>query len=186
MLLTNDGYSVEFVGSRQSGNGIIPSPNDEGHPGWTILQIKNGIDSNGWLESYQSDIVLLHIGTNDLNKGEAAAPINLSALLDDILARLPPAHVIVAQIIPFGPVPTGAISSITVRFPASSRPKAPGFPWSTCRIYSPQAIMHRASIPMLAATIKMARALRAVIPGSAQRDEIPAPRGALAVAAVRR
>ncbi len=101
-LLTNDGYLFDFVGSRESGNGVIPHPENEGHPGWTILQIKNGIDSDGWLETYQPDIILLHIGTNDIRRGDAAsAPGNLSALLEDILARLPQTHVIVAQIIPF-------------------------------------------------------------------------------------
>jgi lysophospholipase L1-like esterase len=107
-LLAHDGYSVEFVGSGQSGLGAIPSPNNEGHPGWTIRRLMKGIDSAGWLETYRPDIVLLHIGTNDLRPrvgGAAAAPDNLSALLDDILRRLPRAHVIVAQIIPFRPGP---------------------------------------------------------------------------------
>ena len=99
-LLIDDGYRTDFVGSQRSGN--------EGHPGWTIPQLKNGIDSNGWLKTYQPEIILLHIGTNDLRQGGAAsAPDNLSALLDDILERLPQTHVIVAQIIPFrhGPGP---------------------------------------------------------------------------------
>ena len=101
-LLTKNGYSIDFVGSRQSGNGIIPDPDNEGHPGWTISQIKEGIDSNGWLETYQPDMILLHIGTNDLRQGNApSAPGNLAALLDDILARLPHTRLIVAQIIPF-------------------------------------------------------------------------------------
>ncbi len=101
-LLANDGFSVEFVGSRESGNGVLTSPANEGHPGWTIPELKDGIDANGWLKTYQPDLILLHIGTNDLRKGGAeAAPGNLSALLDDILARLPQTHIIVAQIIFF-------------------------------------------------------------------------------------
>jgi lysophospholipase L1-like esterase len=101
-LLASDGYSIDFVGSRQSGNGIISDPDNEGHPGWTIPQIKSGIDSNGWLESYRPDIILLHIGTNDIRRGDvASATGNLSALLDDMLVRLPQTHIIVAQIIPF-------------------------------------------------------------------------------------
>lgn len=65
-LLANDGYSFEFVGSMQSGTGIAPSANNEGHAGWTIQQIQKGIDSQGWLETYRPDVILLHIGTNDL------------------------------------------------------------------------------------------------------------------------
>ncbi len=103
-LLTRDGYYLDFVGSLQSGTGIIPDPDNEGHYGWTIPQIKAGIDSKGWLETYQPDLILLHIGTNDLEKPDrASAPANLSALLDDILTRLPRTRVIVAQIIPFRP-----------------------------------------------------------------------------------
>jgi hypothetical protein len=52
-LLTNDGYPIDFVGSQPNGN--------EGHPGWTIPQMKNGIDSNGWLKTYQPDIILLSL-----------------------------------------------------------------------------------------------------------------------------
>lgn len=101
-LLTNDGYIINFVGSRRSGNRVIHGLDNEGHPGWTIPQIKKGIDSEGWLKTYQPDIILLHIGTNDLRQGNvASAPSNLSALLGDILVRLPQTHVIVAQIIPF-------------------------------------------------------------------------------------
>src|SRR5271157_6043373 len=108
ILLAKDGYSIDFVGSQRSGNRTIPDPDNEGHPGWTIAQIKSGIDVDGWLETYKPDIILLHIGTNDISHGNAAsAPGNLSALLDDILARLPMVRVIVAQIIPFrrGPDP---------------------------------------------------------------------------------
>ncbi len=101
-MLINDGYSIEFVGSLQSGIGVRPDPDNEGHYGWTIAQIHTGIDTKGWLETYQPDLILLHIGTNDLEKPDpASAPGKLSALLDDILQRLPHAHIIVAQIIPF-------------------------------------------------------------------------------------
>ena len=63
---------------------------------------KMGIDSQGWLATYQPDIILLHIGTNDIRAGNSgAAPDELSALLDDILMRLPRTRVIVAEIIPF-------------------------------------------------------------------------------------
>ena len=100
-LLASDGYLIDFVGSQQSGEGVISDPDNEGCPGWRILNIKSGIDSEGWLETYQPDIILLHIGSNDLRYGNGIyAPDNLSALLDDILVRLPQVYVIVAQIIP--------------------------------------------------------------------------------------
>jgi lysophospholipase L1-like esterase len=105
-LLENDGYMVDFVGSQQSAEDALPDADHEGHPGWTILGIKRGIDSEGWLETYQPDIILLHIGSNDVlgsadspYGNTAYAPDDLSALLDDILVRLPATHIIVAQII---------------------------------------------------------------------------------------
>jgi hypothetical protein len=100
-LLTNDGYNFGFVGSQRNGVGVIPYPDNEGHPGWTIAETKDGIDSKGWLETYKPDIILLYTGSNDIEKGDAAAaPGKLSALLDDILKRLPLTHIIVAQLIP--------------------------------------------------------------------------------------
>ena len=100
-LLAEDGYMIDFVGSQRSGEEVLADPDNEGHPGWRITNIRKAIASEGWLETYQPDIILLHIGSNDLRYGNGLyAPDNLSALLDDILARLPNVHVIVAQIIP--------------------------------------------------------------------------------------
>ncbi len=67
-LYANTGYSFLFVGSHQ-GN---PSPSltstgqtsHEGHTGWRIDQIQSSI--NNWQASSTPDVVLLHIGTNDI------------------------------------------------------------------------------------------------------------------------
>jgi hypothetical protein len=99
-LLESDGILFDFVGSQQSGEESLSDADNEGHPGWRISNIQEGIDTEGWLETYQPDIILLHIGSNDLRYGNSAyAPGKLSALLDDILSRLPEARVIVARII---------------------------------------------------------------------------------------
>jgi lysophospholipase L1-like esterase len=125
-ILTNDGYHIDFVGSVHSGKGVIPDPDNEGHYGWTIPQLKTGIDTKGWLETYQPDIILLHIGTNDLEKpNPASAPGNLSALIDDILARLPRTHVVVAQIIPFRKGPDRAHQAYAAALPGIVASKAP-------------------------------------------------------------
>ena len=106
-MLESEGYTIDFVGSQKSAEDVLPDADNEGQSGWTILDIKRGIDSEGWLETYQPDIILLHIGSNDLigtndspYGNSAYAPNDLSTLLDDILIRLPEAHIIVAQIIP--------------------------------------------------------------------------------------
>jgi lysophospholipase L1-like esterase len=99
-LLESDGYIIDFVGSQRSGEDVLPDADNEGHPGWRISNIRDAIDSEGWLETYQPDVILLHIGSNDLRYGNAVyTRNNLSALLDDILSRLPQTHIIVAQII---------------------------------------------------------------------------------------
>ncbi|MCJ7729780.1 MAG: GDSL-type esterase/lipase family protein [Sedimentisphaerales bacterium] len=63
--LTNGGYSFDFVGSGVDGN--FPDPQHEGHDGWRTVQILSNV--NGWLIAYRPDVVLLHIGTNDITQG---------------------------------------------------------------------------------------------------------------------
>jgi lysophospholipase L1-like esterase len=124
-LLINDGYAVNFVGSQKGGKAVPDSAN-EGHPGWTITQIQDGIDTEGWLETYQPDLILLHIGTNDIRRGDAdAAPGRLSALLDDILRRLPQTHVIDAQIIPFRRGPEQGQQAYNAAIPGIVAAKGP-------------------------------------------------------------
>lgn len=96
--LTAAGMNVDFVGSQASGVG--PDPDNEGHSGWTIAQIAEQADN--WLATYQPDVVLLHIGTNDVTRGPVgvpAAPARLAALIDQIHADAPAAHIFVAKII---------------------------------------------------------------------------------------
>ena len=125
-LLGSDGYHIDFVGSQRSGTGVIPDPDNEGHYGWNITQIRAGIDSKGWLEAYQPDLILLHIGTNDMHQPDpASAPGKLSALLDDILGRLPRTKVIVAQIIPFRTGADPAHQSYNAALPGIVASKGP-------------------------------------------------------------
>jgi lysophospholipase L1-like esterase len=63
--LTTNGYEFDFVGSKT--DGIFPDPNHEGHDGWRTDQILSQV--NGWLVAYQPDVVMLHIGTNDITQG---------------------------------------------------------------------------------------------------------------------
>jgi lysophospholipase L1-like esterase len=97
-LVGHAGYAVDFVGSQRSG--ALPDTDNEGHSGWRIDQIAANVD--GWLATYQPDVVLLHIGTNDMNQNYqvGTAPQRLGALLDQILADRPAATVLLAQIVP--------------------------------------------------------------------------------------
>jgi hypothetical protein len=89
---------VDFVGSQQSGN--LPDRDNEGHPGWKIGDIAGSVD--GWLATYRPDVVLLHIGTNDMKQDfdVAHAPDRLSALIDRILVGAPNATVVASSLPP--------------------------------------------------------------------------------------
>jgi hypothetical protein len=78
--LIDANYSVDFVGSLQTGNSVKPSfdTDNEGHPDWTSFDLSEKIF--GFLSNTQPDIILLHAGTNDRTKS-----INgIEDLLDEI------------------------------------------------------------------------------------------------------
>jgi lysophospholipase L1-like esterase len=91
------GMAADFVGSQHSGTG--PDVDHEGHSHWTIGMITEKID--GWLAAYEPDVILLHIGTNDMpdQVHADAAPALLTTLLQHIAVDRPTAQVFVAQII---------------------------------------------------------------------------------------
>jgi fibronectin type 3 domain-containing protein/lysophospholipase L1-like esterase len=81
------GYEVNFVGSLNSGGAIMSDPDHEGHPGWWA----NGGSMFGsiltnvydFLVNNPADVVLLHIGTNDIANGYGSAS-DISGILDEI------------------------------------------------------------------------------------------------------
>ncbi len=83
--LTNTGYNVDFVGGETHGD--FANPNHEGHAGWhakedgTVYDVYDQV--YGWLVATPPEIVLLHIGTNDItSSGEDANEV--SDILDEI------------------------------------------------------------------------------------------------------
>jgi lysophospholipase L1-like esterase len=103
--------SLTFVGSLQNGPSTVQNkafPKDhEGHDGYTIDSgtghsgISGSITDQA-IANYHPNIVLLMIGTNDINGNidVASAPNRLGNLVDDITTRAPSALVVVATIIP--------------------------------------------------------------------------------------
>ena len=65
LQLTGAGYAVEFVGSQTSGTPLDFDRDHEGHSGWRADQIRDNVYN--WLETNPAEIVLLHIGTNDVS-----------------------------------------------------------------------------------------------------------------------
>jgi lysophospholipase L1-like esterase len=99
--LIDNGYDVDFVGSGNTGSSATPSfdADHEGHGGYTSGQIANNV--YGWLVAHPAKVVLLHIGTNDLDP--PLDPITLTANVEDILDEIdrysPDVTVILARII---------------------------------------------------------------------------------------
>lgn len=97
-----DGLKVSFVGSQCHGPDSLSNRNHEGHSGWTIRQIA-GLVIKG-LNTFQPDIVLLMIGTNDTRKHSVRTMITeLSTLIDQITAHSPNVQILVASIPPIHP-----------------------------------------------------------------------------------
>jgi lysophospholipase L1-like esterase len=95
--------NITFVGNLTNGPTTIenkPFPKKhEGHGGWTISQIAGIADST--LSTNKPDIVLLKIGTNDVNgSGATSAPTGLKNLIDQITKDVPSALLVVSSIIP--------------------------------------------------------------------------------------
>jgi lysophospholipase L1-like esterase len=108
-LARADDHEITFVGSVANGpdmvDGVSFPRNHEGHGAHTIegtMGIAKFVDSS--MSNYTPDIVLLMIGTNDINGNVnvANAPARLGALLDDIYAVDPDVLIILAQIVPTG------------------------------------------------------------------------------------
>ncbi len=99
-LLAADGFDTDFVGSLSDGD--FADPQHEGRDGWYADHDSSTNTLRGhvaeWMEETQADIVLLHIGTNDIIDGNANAD-EVSLILDEILAANSNATVVLAQII---------------------------------------------------------------------------------------
>ena len=83
-MLIGAGYSVDFVGSQHNGSLEDFDHDHEGHSGWRAEEIRDNI--TGWLNSTPADVILLHIGTNDIsnNQGAASTAAEIGQILDRI------------------------------------------------------------------------------------------------------
>jgi lysophospholipase L1-like esterase len=104
--LTDADYDVDFVGSLTLNHNGAENPqpdfdlDHEGRWGWKIDQVLNVIDTP--LSLYRPDMVLVHLGSNDMFKGDLVANAiqELSQLIDKIRQANPKAIILIAQVIP--------------------------------------------------------------------------------------
>ena len=115
--------TLDFVGSQI--DGTMTEPSNEGHYGYKIADIA-GL-ATGVVQSYRPNIILLHIGSNDLNTTHAVGntPQQLASLIDQIVAAEPDATLLVAQLIPSQyPATESAIEDYNAQIPAIVQARA--------------------------------------------------------------
>jgi lysophospholipase L1-like esterase len=97
--LAEQGIIATFVGSVQIAEGLA----HEGHSGWKIEDLDYCVEKADWLEQAKPDVILLHIGTNDMGWGREPERMadDLRQLLEQIYAKVPKStRTIIAQVIP--------------------------------------------------------------------------------------
>lgn len=100
------GCKFDFVGSQIGVYGAPSAPNGdfdqnhEGHWGWRIDQIAPQVTS--YISSASPDIVLIHLGSNDIFNGENPANVaqELGSLIDSIRVVKPDVEIMLAKLIP--------------------------------------------------------------------------------------
>ncbi|KAI5792539.1 SGNH hydrolase-type esterase domain-containing protein [Peziza echinospora] len=101
------GYTnIDFVGTLAGqGCGFAYDGENEGHGGYLATNIASQNQLVPWLASSQPDIVLMHLGTNDVWSNIAPSVIleAFSKLVDQMRASKSTMKILVAQIIPMAP-----------------------------------------------------------------------------------
>ena len=131
-LLQDAGFNVDFIGHQIKHHGDLSDNlkdfdlNHEGHWAWETGELDEKLD--GWLKGYTPDIVLLHVGTNDFDRGQS----NESTMreIKSIIAKLRKNNarvvIFIAKIIPMKNKDTSSINnSIALLVDAQNTQKSP-------------------------------------------------------------
>ena len=110
-LLVDDGMAFDMVGTMDDvyeGGTAFPDyrgvpfdPDHEGHWGWRSAAVADAVDD--WIWTYEFEVVLLHLGTNDCRYAEIPiddVAANLARIISSLFDRNPDAAIFLAQIIP--------------------------------------------------------------------------------------
>jgi hypothetical protein len=139
------GQAVDFVGTQtEHFGGPAPRPDfdqdHEGHWGWRADEVLGSVAD--WARSQAPDVVLVHLGTNDVLQGEPSGAIleELGAIVDALRSANPEVKVLLAQIIPTsdvgrnaairalnGGIPALAARKSTTRSPVTAVDQHTGF-----------------------------------------------------------
>ncbi|WP_375435492.1 GDSL-type esterase/lipase family protein [uncultured Hymenobacter sp.] len=115
--LQNGGYYVDFVGSQNSNFAGPPRNTDfdlnhEGHWGWRADELLYSVTD--WASTYHPDIVLLHVGTNDMLQGQSVSSTvdEISQIIDRLRSVNPNVKLLLAKLIPTTRSINGTISAL--------------------------------------------------------------------------
>jgi len=99
--------NIDFVGTLPGGGCNLASwdGDNEGHGGFQATGIANQNQLPGWLAATRPDIVLMHLGTNDVWNNVPTATIltAFGTLVDQMRASNPATKILLAQILPMTP-----------------------------------------------------------------------------------
>jgi acyl-CoA thioesterase I len=102
-LLSDDGWTVDMVGTQYDESTEIDDRDHEGHVAFTFQNTLDEVDS--WIDQIDTpDVVLMMLGTNDFDAWTNVPPPDHMAdcmkLIDHVLEQLPSSKLIVATIPP--------------------------------------------------------------------------------------
>ncbi len=124
-MLRNAGNNVDFIGSQHDFAGPVDNSlrdfdlDHEGHWAWEAGNIEQNLA--GWLNGYTPDIVLLHAGTNDVDRNQSHDSTigELGRIIDLLRNKNPNVVVLVAKIIPMKQRDTSDFNQFIDAFAAS-------------------------------------------------------------------
>ncbi len=108
-LLSSAGINFDFVGSLRAGDPSRFDVDHEGHGGWRADQLLYGRPGqfeagvlDDWLVAHPPDLVLLHIGTNDVSNGDpnSSTVSEIEEILDKIHRFNPDIKIFLSNLIP--------------------------------------------------------------------------------------
>ncbi len=114
--------NLDFVGTLPApGCGFPYDGENEGHGGFLAVNIADQNMLPGWLSATRPDIVMMHLGTNDVWSALPPAQIltAFSKLVDQMRAQNPNMKILVAQIIPLNPANCAECANRVVAFNAA-------------------------------------------------------------------
>lgn len=132
--LTLDGYDVDFVGSQKAAYSFSTATNlaeplykdfdqdHEGHAGFRADQLLAGLP--GWLSQNVPDVVLIHVGSNDMFQSQDLDETvgELSQIIDLFRAANPNVTILLGQLIP-ARVLVQNLQALNARMPALAESK---------------------------------------------------------------